>query len=627
MTNVKIFAIFLSLLSFVAHFVSSKTASKAGIATVSKATSSATSEIRSSQKIASTVAETYSSVNGSSDATARLKTYLLSVIGYDKSLRPVRHQNNKTYVEYDLTYRQVLELNEKSQILKSLFFTRMSWNDNILKWNPSEFENITQILLPATDVWMPDIVCYEEVGQKSYSPRIAYLTVHHYGRVRYAEPTVLETSCSVNIAKFPFDYQACSLTLTSWALPSDKLDILTARPQESLTADISAYFVSTGEWMLSKIDISKRSEDFSQLVVDDATPAYSVVMHHLGNEVLSDTKHVKKLFMNPRLKVEDVAPDRTTKAYWSDVQYTYTFKRNSSLHMQSMLFPALLLVTISILGFYLPPDSGERIGLQITILLTFMVFLLTVRDMFPASTGPYLGVYYVYCMTLLGCNIFMTVLILRLHYFSESIFGQTDAPLPLWVRICLTLCGKSFAYHHKKQIVKENSNLSKETELRSLFLRNVEEAIFRLKLIIWQQKTPPSSQKDNSVVSTEPNDRLPPHGYDSFKKLPLPQSGFILNGESDDGCLRATDNVLEEQYSCKTQNEDIQSKEKQSDSSNSTQVKPDRDLSENQGKITNCANDVFRKSISQDIDKLFLRLYIILITLGHATILLIALLS
>jgi len=40
---------------------------------------------------------------------------------------------------------------------------------------------------------------------------------------------------------------------------------------------------------------------------------------------------------------------------------------------QSMLFPALLLTTISLLGFYLPPDTGERIGLQITIMLTFMV--------------------------------------------------------------------------------------------------------------------------------------------------------------------------------------------------------------------------------------------------------------
>ena len=93
---------------------------------------------------------------------------------------------------------------------------------------------------------------------------------------------------------------------------------------------------------------------------------------------------------------------------------------------QSMIFPALLLTTISILGFYLPPDSGERIGLQITILLTFMVFILTVGDMFPASTGPYLGVYFVLCMALLGLNIIMTVLVLHLHYIPCKLILVQD---------------------------------------------------------------------------------------------------------------------------------------------------------------------------------------------------------
>jgi len=49
-------------------------------------------------------------------------------------------------------------------------------------------------------------------------------------------------------------------------------------------------------------------------------------------------------------------------------------------------------------------------------LLILQVFLLTVGDMFPASTGPYLGLYYVLCMGLLGINILMNVLVLSLHY-------------------------------------------------------------------------------------------------------------------------------------------------------------------------------------------------------------------
>jgi len=53
--------------------------------------------------------------------------------------------------------------------------------------------------------------------------------------------------------------------------------------------------------------------------------------------------------------------------------FSIAVRRNSSLYMQSMVFPSVILTTIALLGFYLPPESGERIGLQITILLTFMV--------------------------------------------------------------------------------------------------------------------------------------------------------------------------------------------------------------------------------------------------------------
>ena len=44
------------------------------------------------------------------------------------------------------------------------------------------------------------------------------------------------------------------------------------------------------------------------------------------------------------------------------------------------------------------------------------VFLLAVGEMFPASTGPYLGIYFVLCMGLLGINLAMTVLVLNLHF-------------------------------------------------------------------------------------------------------------------------------------------------------------------------------------------------------------------
>lgn len=40
---------------------------------------------------------------------------------------------------------------------------------------------------------------------------------------------------------------------------------------------------------------------------------------------------------------------------------------------------------VDIVGFYLPPDSGERVSFKITLLLGYSVFLIIVSDTLPAT--------------------------------------------------------------------------------------------------------------------------------------------------------------------------------------------------------------------------------------------------
>uniref|UniRef100_H2Y1Q0 Neurotransmitter-gated ion-channel ligand-binding domain-containing protein n=1 Tax=Ciona intestinalis TaxID=7719 RepID=H2Y1Q0_CIOIN len=234
---------------------------------------------------------------------------------------------------------------------KSLLRLRIYWKDDYLRWDPLEYGNLTSLWLPATTVWFPDIVVYEEIGSATYAPRVPYVFVRSDGTVGFLQPTAYETTCSINIAFFPFDRQVCTMKFTSWTFPTSKVDLMTRRSSKQIKADIPTYFVSSGEWTLEDITVN-----FNTFSCED-------------DDISSLVRYFILILLH---------------------------KKFGSLH--SMLFPAILLTTISLLGFYLPPDSGERIGLQITIMLTFMVFLLTVGDMFPASTGPYLGVYFVLCM-------------------------------------------------------------------------------------------------------------------------------------------------------------------------------------------------------------------------------------
>jgi len=47
----------------------------------------------------------------------------------------------------------------------------------------------------------------EEIGVRDYSPRLPYVKVSSNGTVTFFEPTSYETTCSVDIAHFPFDFQ------------------------------------------------------------------------------------------------------------------------------------------------------------------------------------------------------------------------------------------------------------------------------------------------------------------------------------------------------------------------------------------------------------------------------------
>ena len=57
--------------------------------------------------------------------------------------------------------------------------------------------------------------------------------------------------------------------------------------------------------------------------------------------------------------------------------------RNPVFYVTYILIPCLLMAGVSVMVFLLPPESGERIGLSITVMLSYTVFLLMVSEFTP----------------------------------------------------------------------------------------------------------------------------------------------------------------------------------------------------------------------------------------------------
>ena len=61
---------------------------------------------------------------------------------------------------------------------------------------------------------------------------------------------------------------------------------------------------------------------------------------------------------------------------------------------------------MSVLGFYFPPESGEKVTLEITILMSLTFFMNVVSDMQPPSSEtPLIGTYFSCIMIMVASSV------------------------------------------------------------------------------------------------------------------------------------------------------------------------------------------------------------------------------
>lgn len=116
---------------------------------------------------------------------------------------------------------------------------------------------------------------------------------------------------------------------------------------------------------------------------------------------------------------------------YAEMKFYVVIRRRPLFYAVSLLLPSIFLMVMDIVGFYLPPDSGERVSFKITLLLGYSVFLIIVSDTLPATAigTPLIGVYFVVCMALLVISLAETILIVRLVHKQDL-----QQPVPPWLR-------------------------------------------------------------------------------------------------------------------------------------------------------------------------------------------------
>ncbi|XP_062489766.1 neuronal acetylcholine receptor subunit alpha-2-like, partial [Pezoporus occidentalis] len=93
-----------------------------------------------------------------SHAEERLFKHLFT--GYNRWSRPVPNTSDVVIVKFGLSIAQLIDVDEKNQMMTTNVWLKQEWSDYKLRWDPAEFDNVTSIRVPSEMIWIPDIVLY-----------------------------------------------------------------------------------------------------------------------------------------------------------------------------------------------------------------------------------------------------------------------------------------------------------------------------------------------------------------------------------------------------------------------------------------------------------------------------------
>ena len=325
----------------------------------------------------------------SADIGTSRKSLVKHLLGdYDKRLRPVCVSDDAVTVDVGITVKQIIELDEPSQTLNINIWVMMAWNDCQLRWNVSDYDGIGNVVLPITELWSPDISLYDNLNDEGLGGRDRYLVnVANTGDLFYIYPAIIQVTCDIDVTYFPFDQQTCRLMFGSWSYHGKELDIISSVS----SADMSVFWPSQ-EWDLVAVPAERH------LVMYDCCPES-----------------------------------------YPDVTFSVILRRKPLFYIVSIVLPCVVITLISVFGFILPVESGEKLSLQITVLLALSVFLLMVTEQMQASSQnfPYLGWYFAATFTLVSISTLLSTVVIYFHHRGEQQPGRAPECLRNLVFGCL----------------------------------------------------------------------------------------------------------------------------------------------------------------------------------------------
>ncbi|CAG0879450.1 unnamed protein product [Cyprideis torosa] len=307
----------------------------------------------------------------------RLYDDLLST--YNRLIRPVGNNTDVLTVKMGLKLSQLIDVNLKNQIVTTNVWVEQEWNDYKMAWDPEEYGGVTTLYVPSDSIWLPDIVLYNNADGNYEVTIMTKAILHHTGTVTWKPPAIYKSACDMEVEFFPFDEQSCFLKFGSWTYDGYLIDLRHIKQADDNDEipegiDLQDYYISV-EWDIMSVPAARHERYY---------PCCS----------------------EP----------------YPDIYFWINIRRKTLFYTVNLIIPCVGISFLSVLVFYLPSDSGEKVSLCISILLSLTVFFLLLAEIIPPTSlrVPLLGKYLLFTMTLVTFSVMATIGVLNVNFRSPA---------------------------------------------------------------------------------------------------------------------------------------------------------------------------------------------------------------
>ncbi|XP_067659393.1 neuronal acetylcholine receptor subunit alpha-5-like [Haliotis asinina] len=287
------------------------------------------------------------------------------VVDYFKSHHPLQflvYEGEILTVSVNFNVLHLDDLDETKQALTSTAWFYFVWNLKGFEWNETKYQNISRVVVSEELLWLPDLKLYNSIDTFGHlSEDVFPTTVWSNGTVEWYAAKKYVTSCKMDVSYFPFDQQRCYFRLTQWVSFSSEVNFTFYDPPITFRA-----FEENGEWKITDTSVKK---------------------------------------------------DYFYEGKYQSLIFGLVLVRRRPFYVLSMMVPMSFLSALNLMVFHVPPGSGEKMTLCVSVLLSYSVYLTYINTLLP-PVSDYVALFSIYliCMFVLKTlTVVASVFVLHLH--------------------------------------------------------------------------------------------------------------------------------------------------------------------------------------------------------------------